>query len=363
MGCCRDIGSFTVSSFLESCRANLRAKANGLVFLIAVSLLISSAPSRAQTTPKEPPSGQSIPSQSAQIQPNLPATVLLKKVVVFLSVDYIDQGQVGQLRGTAFFVAYEDSRLGPNRGFIYLVTNRHMADPQKDGRKFSITRISVRLNLKSGIAPKESEDLTLSIGGSLPWIFPQDDAVDLAILPFAPDQNRYDYGPLPTSMFATKSVIESRQIAEGDPVDFAGFFYQFPGQTKMEPIVRQGILAMMPDEKLQTTLGKLGHLYLADVHVFHGNSGSPMFVNVGGLHGGSLILGGFPYLLLGVVSGYFYETEDLQLQVASTLSGTANANSGISIVVPVYELKTLLDSAEPQRLRDAEAARVPNAHH
>ena len=83
-----------------------------------------------------------------------------------------------------------------------------------------------------------------------------------------------------------------------------------------------------------------------------------MFVNVGGLHAGNLILGGFPYLLLGVVSGYFYETEDFQLQVASTLSGTANANSGISIVVPVDELKTLLDSPEQQRLRDAEVARL-----
>jgi len=175
------------------------------------------------------------PAQSAQIQPTLPATVLLKKVVVFLSVDYRDQGQLGQLRGTAFFVAYEDNRLGPNRGFIYLVTNRHMAEPQKDGRKFSITRISIRLNLKSGIAASESEDLLLSVGGGLPWIFPQDDAVDLAILSFAPDANRYDYAPFPTSMFATKNIIESRAIAEGDPVDFAGFFYQFPGQTKMEP--------------------------------------------------------------------------------------------------------------------------------
>jgi hypothetical protein len=177
--------------------------------------------------------------------------------------------------------------------------------------------------------------------------------VDLAVLPLAPDLKRFDYQPLPLSMFATKDVIATQQIAEGDSVLFAGFFYQYPGQKKIEPIVRQGILAMMPDEELKTTLGKPGRVYLADVHVFGGNSGSPMVVNVGGYRNGSLVMGGFPYLLLGIVSGY-YETADFKLETAATLTGEANANSGISIVVPAEQLKALLESPQLQRLRDSQ---------
>jgi hypothetical protein len=43
------------------------------------------------------------------------------------------------------------------------------------------------------------------------------------------------------------------------------------------------------------------------------------------------------------------------LQVATTLTGTVAANSGIALVVPVDELKTLLDSPELVQRRDAEA--------
>jgi hypothetical protein len=70
-----------------------------------------------------------------------------------------------------------------------------------------------------------------------------------------------------------------------------------------------------------------------------------------------MLVGGFPYRLLGVVSGYFTETQDFYLQVATTLSGIIGANSGISMVVPADELKTLLDLREFRERRDADAAR------
>jgi hypothetical protein len=35
---------------------------------------------------------------------------------------------------------------------------------------------------------------------------------------------------------------------------------------------------MIPDEPMMTTTGKLGSLYLGDVHIFGGNSGSPVLV-------------------------------------------------------------------------------------
>jgi len=272
----------------------------------------------------------------------------------------MDGNQQVEDRATVFFVGVPDARLGKNE-FVYLVTNRHVAQPEKEHRKLRVTKQTLRLNLR-----KESNGIAAA-EGTIPldthWYFPKDDAVDLAVLPLAPDLNKFDFQVVPISFLATKDVVASSMIAEGDYVLFCGFFYQYPGQKKIEPIIRQGILAMMPDEMLNATLGKPGRVYLADAHVFLGNSGSPMFVNIGGYRNGTMMIGGFSYRLLGVVSGYYYETEDLRLEVATTLTGTANANSGISIVVPADELKELIDSPELQEQRDAEAQRYLHQGH
>ena len=315
-------------------------------------------------TSKQVPVADAKPEQNQSPQSPKPEAfgTQFKKSVVFLAVNYLDGNQAGQIRGTGFFVLYEDKHLGENRGFLYLVTNRHVAEPHINDRIVQVLRTSIRLNLKAARAGSQSAEVELPIGPLVRWHYSTDKAVDLAVMPLAPSQDTFDYMPFPVSMFATRDVIESSNIAEGDSVLFTGIFYQFQGQKKVEPIVRQGILAMMPDEELITTLGRPGHVYFADAHVFGGNSGSPMFVNVGGFRGGNRIVTGFPYRLLGVVSGMVYETQDFKLQVATTLTGTASANSGISMVVPADELKALLDSPELQQMRDAEVARAARSN-
>jgi hypothetical protein len=67
---------------------------------------------------------------------------------------------------------------------------------------------------------------------------------------------------------------------------FTGLFVQFIGQTKLEPIVREGKIAMIPGEAVPTTMHTLGHVYLVDAHVFGGNSGSPMLIDLGGQRDG-----------------------------------------------------------------------------
>jgi hypothetical protein len=59
------------------------------------------------------------------------------------------------------------------------------------------------------------------------------------------------------------------------------------------------------------------------------------------------------YHLLGVVSGYYYEDEHFNLEVATTVKGTGQANSGIAMIVPVDFLKTLLDAPELKAPREA----------
>jgi len=175
-----------------------------------------------------------------------------------------------------------------------------------------------------------------------------------------PNIEKVDAKFLPIAIFATKDVLEQHHIHEGEPVLFSGFFTQFPGTKRMEPIVRHGIIAMMPDEQIPF-VGLARRLYLADLHVFHGNSGSPAFINLAGMHDGSISTG-MDYRLLGVVNGEVFEDEDFNLTLTATVAGKALANSGVSTIVPADDLKALLDDPRLQRQRDVEVTRWNNTH-
>src|SRR5208283_4420921 len=128
-----------------------------------------------------------------------------------------------------------------------------------------VQSVTIRLNLKDGSSQE------LSSVGNLPWILPSDDSVDLALTPANPDPNVYDYISVQGSLLATEEVIKKEAIAEGMKLVFSGFFYQVPGLKQMQPIVREEIVAMMPNEGLVTTTRKIGKVYLGEVHAFHGN--------------------------------------------------------------------------------------------
>lgn len=212
----------------------------------------------------------------------------------------------------------------------------------------------VRLNLKpKGEQTAGSEVFGLQKGV---WTFPTDEAVDLAAMPFSIDTKLFDVQWTPTDLLVDP---KADGVAEGDPLLFAGLFVQYMGLTRMQPIVRSGSLAMIPEDLLSTTLKKPGRIYFAELHAFGGNSGSPVFVDVGGMRKGRL---GYEYKLLGVVSGEVFETADFHLQVLTTYTGGVSANSGISIVVPASELKNFIEkSPELQKIRDATVEQASSA--
>lgn len=292
-------------------------------------------------------------AQTATSRVPIPFAVEIKKAVAFIEADCLKDGKMVPYDATAFFLIKSDERLGKDRGFQYLVTNRHAAQPGiEDGAPCQVVNYFLKLNLRSNDPSRPSVATLIPMGPNLPWVFPEDPSVDLAIIPFAADQSKVDFEPIPTAMLATDDVVKANGIGEGDPVIFTGLFVQVPGLTKLEPIVRQGTIAMMPAEPIRTTLKKPGNLYLADVHVFGGNSGSPMFVNLGGFRNGGVIAGN-NYKLIGVVSGYEQEDADFNLQAATTYSGKLGVNSGVASVVPAQELDALLNCARLRSLRDS----------
>jgi hypothetical protein len=164
---------------------------------------------------------------------------------------------------------------------------------------------------------------------------------------------KYEYRMVYLQQLLTAENLDKRHVVPGDRVLTGGFFYHYAGLHEIQPILREGVLAMLPDGPMSTTTCRSGNVYLADIHIIAGNSGSPIFIIPDLGLGTSVSLGGqTTFGLLGVVSGYMYETEDLTLRAATTWKASVYANSGISVVVPAQQLKELLESSELQRIRD-----------
>jgi hypothetical protein len=254
--------------------------------------------------------------------------------------------------GTGFLIRVTDDRLPKEAAFIYLVTNRHVAQPGiEEGHPCKVFDYTLLVNSKEAVEGTNSILQTEHLGSGVSWTYPEDDSVDLAITPVTPGPTA-DYLTISIDQFVTADMISQHQVVEGDPVLFAGLFIWFHGSKRLEPIVRSGALAMLPSEPVQTTLRKLGQVYFADTFSFGGNSGSPILVDVRRFGG----QGGYDFKLLGVVAGFVPESNDFTLQVATDYTGTIKENSGICVIVPVEELRKLLLSPDLKRERDEAVA-------
>lgn len=296
-------------------------------------------------TPQAPPAA----TKKEEAEP-VPPGIIFRKCVVFLTAE-VEVPSVGgpaspnrNVARNWIWVEQRDARIGQGQAFSYLVTNRHVISPLIDGVRAVPRRVSIQANLKDEVNGSFLLKAEIPIS-TFKWYYPDDPSVDLAITPLGLPQEEVDRTAIDRDIFVTEDDVKQHRIAEADPVVFAGFFLQYPGQKRIEPIVRRGILAMLPNEPIVFEDGTNARLYLADAHVFLGNSGSPMFINV------SRVVG-YDYRFLGVVSGYVFEDEDLTLHVATTFTGRVKANSGISTVVPAWQVGALLDSPDLKKLRD-----------
>ena len=183
--------------------------------------------------------------------------------------------------GTGFVVEVPDPRLGKDRGFLYLVTNRHVAQPGiENGKPCKVVSYSFPLNHR-GRSPDSPPYLqSLPANPDHLWTFPDDDSVDLAATPIAISLKDFDLMSISLDQFVTQEMIQKGEVVEGDPVIFTGLFVQYSGITRLEPVVRSGTIAMLPKDPVPTTLRKPGSIFLAEAHAFGGNSGSPMFVDI-----------------------------------------------------------------------------------
>lgn len=345
------------------------------LFSVAVVVAGSSGSTPAQTKPGETAPGTPATSELIIDQ--------IKRAVVFLQGTYqITQSQVvngvptpvsqiQSLVGTGFFIWVPDPQLGEKIGITYLVTNKHLLrEPNATGLLGAgpyFTNILMRVNTTKPKADGTQYELVpisvMDASGSLSWIIdPDDDTVDLALAPIALNYDLVDMKTIQSDLFATKVVLQREHVNENDEILFAGLFAWNPGAKKNYPIVRHGKLARLSEERIpldRANPTKTVEVHLADVMSFGGNSGSPVFLRLGGVRegaGGTLAVG-YSYYLLGVMQGFFPEGVDFAIDVAQ-VKGQAAQNSGIAAVVPSDKILKLLDSPRGRAYRERIAAQA-----
>jgi hypothetical protein len=317
-----------------------------LAFLVTVTLSQGQAPATTSTP-----------------QPRFEDT--LSKTVVHITSTA--EGISGQLNATGFLVGVPDTRLPQaNAVFTYLVTNRHVAQaivPDANGKptRHKILTMEATVNLKEAVDGSRVHTIFLPPADEA-WFFPADAAIDLAVIPI-PLDNAYDVVELTPDNFLTPDKWASLRVGPGDKLLTCGYFLHFAGAHEFQPIIREGSLAMVPDDKMPVSIGGSAIVYLADIHIIPGNSGSPIFLAPAFTLGGFVTdgKGGIPYGALGIVSAYMWEDNELTLRAATDYEGTIHANSGIAMIVPISQLKDLLYSPRLQQMRDSVFSQKPKA--
>jgi hypothetical protein len=323
--------------------------------LVLVFLLVVASSSAAQTT--TPDAEMSIDQ--------------LKKTVVFIEGDWdgtqnqpvggqqVSAPSIKSQVGTGFLIFIPEPEIKEALGITYLVTAKHMIRQSLNGQPGAyLKKITYRYNLKTPVGVEgrqwKIEDSTvIDDRGDLQWLVDSDPEVDIALVPIQLDMNSVDFRTIPDSSFGTKQVLKQEKVNENDEVLFTGLFSGYFGSEKNYPIVRHGRIALIPNETValdSTDVTKKTDIYFVDVMSFGGNSGSPVFLRLGGVRETtSASLEGYKYYLLGVMRGF----------VADPSLGQ---NSGVALVVPVDKIQEILSGPQNRAVAAVAFAKYKSTH-
>lgn len=233
--------------------------------------------------------------------------------------------------GTGFIVATPGvipNGAGQFFAHHYLVTAKHNIDLALTDQGNLWARFNAR------VGGSVSAEVT-----NADWLYPEDDAVDVAVLALNTPPKGLELLQIPDKAFVTDAEIAKYRIGIGDELRITGLFTSRHGTESNLPILRSGMIASMASELLRDrTTGHEYRAYLAEVHSIGGLSGSPVFVylpreRTPDAEGMTDTTTG-RHRLLGLVRGHYEGGED------------DIRNTGIAIVTPVAEVSRLLERGD-----------------
>ncbi len=249
-----------------------------------------------------------------------------------------------QPAGTAFIVGYPISTDG-TKTIPLIVTAKHVLGDND--------KIYARYNTQEGSKTVVVEyDLKKLKKENDFWVH-QDEGVDIAVFR-ALNYKITKYQTLPLDLIASKDDFEKEDVKPADRVIFPGLLVNFMGKENNYPIIKDGTIALIPNEKvpLNYFVGKQPvtteqELIFINGFSMPGLSGAPVLLWPGPrLINNSFNLGGTKPLLLGVMHG-FYEARPRGV-IKEVTTGTKyfyQDNSGVAIIFPSWRLKEIFQQS------------------
>ena len=250
-------------------------------------------------------------------------------------------------QGTGFFIGVLNPE-NKNIGTPYFVTAKHVL--QTSDRKNWLPDFFLRMNKKDGIA--EYIRIPIITEGEQKTVYTHTDLnVDLAIMPILINRDIFEYNFLFDSMLTTQKDFKDLKIREGTEIFFTGLFAPYTGYEKIYPIVRFGRVALITEEQIEIEKGVKMNVYLIDTGSFGGNSGSPVFFQLGlDSEHNTLIISPTVIKIAGVMSGTYKDLQPLKVFETSETS-LAPSSMGIAFVTPAYKLHQVLFGEELTKKR------------
>lgn len=256
----------------------------------------------------------------------------------------IREGSGIRYGGTVFFINISEDGIK----FLYMVTAKHVAEALEG------SDCVIRVNNKQG------RSVLVEASGTKWWYHPIESAtVDSAVTPFAHPTRDLDVTTISHTLFATPELIEDYEIGIGDEAYVAGLFTRITKTARIQPVLRTGTIAMMPDEKIEFSQVGLIDAYLIETKSIGGLSGCPVFARhtvslplTEEPHGPPIgkfkrLYGGGSSYLLGSMIGHYIVPKDFD----ATLSEAVNM--GLSAVVPIHKILEVVNHPELVEMRKA----------
>jgi len=247
----------------------------------------------------------------------------IKKTVVFL----------GDINREGIPRFYATGTLVKVQNIFHLITAKHVVKDGetgefKDGKMLAFFN-SKDENIKSRPVDKAKQELNAN------WIFHKNPEVDVAIIPFAIDENDDDVLVIPDNLF-----LLSNNIFELYDIFFLSYQPGIESTRKISPIFRSGIVSIINNNKT----------FYIDASAFPGNSGSPVFTkpspitfNKNGIAiGGDQIGGKF----IGIIGEYVPYREVAISAQTGRPRVIFEENTGLSKVWSIDFINEIIDSDE-----------------
>jgi hypothetical protein len=284
----------------------------------------------------------------------------VRQSVVFLH--RVDRAGTLKEAGTSFLLMVP-TKSDPSRGYVLLVTARHIVDPQWAGCPASPDALVAVFN-KRVYDPEKDQTGTVEIplGGS--WAFTADDSVDIAFTVL--NGQVFSTLDLENKGITIKEIAtpeELKGVNSGAQIASAGLLLGASGSKRNYPIFKFGYVSSVPREKVAVACcpgctNVLMSEWMIAASLVPGNSGSPIFFVPVGFPG--ISVGNQRAVLLGVQSTSFlgYDVAGM-----APIAGLMDAIRKLNLPdadIPSYVSKDSMPAATPSSAKpDINVVPVP----